>query len=79
MHMNTTTPTAKPATADLDTLLERIAQQHLSIETLATRNRDALDLWLAGENDVIAVDRPTIEATARTLLTLPPGWPDAVE
>ncbi len=77
--MRKTKTMAKSATGNLHTLLERIAQQHLSIETLTTRNRDALHLWLAGENDVIAVDRPTIEATARTLLTLPPGWPDAVE
>ena len=46
--MRNTKTTAKPATADLDTLLERIAQQHLSIETLATRNRDALDFHDVG-------------------------------
>jgi hypothetical protein len=49
-QIRNTKTTAKLATADLHTLLERIAQQHLSIETLATRHRAALDPWVAGEN-----------------------------
>jgi hypothetical protein len=47
-QMSNTKTTAKLVTTDLDTLLERIAQQHLSIETLATRNRDALDFHDVG-------------------------------
>ena len=46
--MKSTKTTAKPAATDLDTLLERIAQKHLSIETLATRNHDALDFHDVG-------------------------------
>jgi hypothetical protein len=46
--MRNTKTTSKLATTDLDSLLERIAQQHLSIETLATRNRDALDFHDVG-------------------------------
>jgi hypothetical protein len=46
--MRNTKNTAKLATTDLDILLDRIAQQHLSIETLATRNRDALDFHDVG-------------------------------
>ncbi len=46
--MRDTKTTAKLVTTDLDTLLELIAQQHLSIETLATRNRDALDFHDVG-------------------------------
>ena len=48
--MRKTKTMAKSATGNLYTLLERIAQQHLSIETLATRHRAALDPWVAGEN-----------------------------
>ena len=46
--MRNTKTTAKLAPTDIDSLLERIAQQHLSIQTLATRNRDALDFHDVG-------------------------------
>lgn len=40
---NTANKTATKAAQQLDQLLARIAQEHLFIETLATRNSDRLD------------------------------------
>ncbi len=43
MTKTTTQKTRRNSTQPLDALLTRIAQEHLFIETLATRNRDSLD------------------------------------
>ncbi|WP_424894864.1 DUF6900 domain-containing protein [Tepidimonas sp. HKU79] len=43
MRKTTTKATTTKAAQQLDLLLARIAQEHLFIETLATRNSDSLD------------------------------------
>ena len=48
MRKTTTKATATKAAQQLDQLLARIAQEHLFIETLETRNHDRLDFHDVG-------------------------------
>lgn len=56
----------KPTATALDTILERIALQHLRIETLQTRNSDRLDFYDVGVGSLKDALRAAFEVGQNT-------------